>query len=124
MSKYLESGQTKCTRGGSTLGRLCKTSRNVLRKRNLPCQLQGSKKTLCLPGATSYLQGSYPFLNKKFKDFLRTFKVTFSIFKGLHSVQKRAWSLCLFLVLPQHEKFYPEGLSVFASFPLQFSLNY
>ena len=64
-----------------------------------------------------------PFLNKKFKDFSRTFKDTFRIFKGLHAVQKRAWSLSFF-VLPHHEKFYPEGLSVFASFPLQFSLNF
>ena len=28
-----------------------------------------------------------------------------------------------FLVLPQHEEFYPEGLSLFAPFHLQFSLN-
>ena len=108
MSKFLESGQTKCTRGGSTLGRLCKTSRNVLRKRNLPCQLQGSKKTLCLPGATSCLQGSYPFLNKKFKDFSRTFKDTFRIFNGLHSVQKRAWSLCLFSFFHTMRNFIPK----------------
>ena len=50
------------------------------------------------------------FLNKKFKDFSRTFKDTFPIFQGLHLVQKRALSLS-FLVLPQHEQFYPEGLS-------------
>ena len=41
-------------------------------------------------------QGTRPFLNKKFKDFSRTFKNTFPIFQGLHSVQKRASSLCLF----------------------------
>ena len=41
-------------------------------------------------------QGSYPFLNKNFKDFSRTFKDTFRIFQGLHSVQKRDLSLCLF----------------------------
>ena len=46
--------------------------------------------TLSLP------QGSYPFLNKNFKDFTRTFKDTFRIFQGLHSVQKRDLSLCLF----------------------------
>ena len=28
------------------------------------------------------------------------------------------------LVLPQHEQFYPEGLSVFAPFSLEFYLNY
>ena len=35
------------------------------------------------------------FLNKKFKDFSKAFKDTFPIFHGLHSVQKRALSLCL-----------------------------
>ena len=34
--------------------------------------------------------------NKNFKDFSRTFKDTFRIFQGVHSVQKRALSLCLF----------------------------
>ena len=29
-----------------------------------------------------------------------------------------------FLVLPQHEQFFPEGLSVFAPFSLEFYLNY
>ena len=29
------------------------------------------------------IQGSYPFLKKKFKDFSRTFKDTFLIFQGL-----------------------------------------
>ena len=37
-----------------------------------------------------------PFLTKNFKDFSRTFKETFCIFQGLHSVQKRDLSLCLF----------------------------
>ena len=41
-------------------------------------------------------QGSYPFLPKKIKDFSKTFKVTFPIFQGLYSVQRRALSLCLF----------------------------
>ena len=36
------------------------------------------------------------FLNKKFKDFSRTFKDPFPIFQGLHSVQKRVLSLCLY----------------------------
>ena len=35
----------------------------------------------------------------------RTFQGHFPIFKGLHSVQKRALSLCVFIkVLPQHEQ--------------------
>ena len=33
-------------------------------------------------------QGSYPFLNKKFMDFSRTFKDTFPIFQGLYSIKK------------------------------------
>ena len=36
-----------------------------------------------------------PFFTKKIKDFSRTFKDTFPIFRGLHSVQRRALSLCL-----------------------------
>ena len=59
--------------------------------------------------------GFVPFLNKKFKEFSRTFKETFPIFQGLHLVQKRALSLS-FLVLPQHEQFYPDRFSVFAPF--------
>ena len=50
-----------------------------------------------------YLQGSYPFLNKKFKNFSRTFKDTFPIFQGRHSVQKKSLESMSFLVLPQHE---------------------
>ena len=60
-------------------------------------------------------QDSCIFSNKKFKHFSRTFKDTFPIFQRLHSVQKRVLSLS-FLVLPQYEQFYPEGLSVFAPF--------
>ena len=33
-------------------------------------------------------------------------------------------SIIEILVLPQHEQFYPEGLSVFAPFSLEFYLNY
>ena len=50
-----------------------------------------------------YCQGLYHVLNKKLKVFSRTLKDTFPIFQGLHSMQKRALTLCLFLVLPQHE---------------------
>ena len=60
------------------------------------------------------IQGSYPFLNKKFKDFSRTFKDTFPIFfKASIQCKKEPWVLCLFSVPPQHDQFYPEGLSVF-----------
>ena len=61
------------------------------------------------------IQGLNPFLNKKFKDFSRTF-THISIFQRLHSVEKRA--SMYFLTLPEHEQIYPEGLSVFAPFPL------
>ena len=53
----------------------------------------------------------------------RTFKDSFPIFQGLHAVQKRDLSSS-FLVLPQHELVYPEGLSVFVPLPLEFYLNY
>ena len=48
------------------------------------------------------------FLNKKFKDFSRTFKDTFPIFQGLHSVQKRALSLCLFWFFNRMSNFIPK----------------
>ena len=64
-------------------------------------------------------RGSYPFLNKKFKDFSRTFKDTFP--KDSRQCKKEPMS---FLVLPQNKKFYPEGLPVFAPFSLGFYLNY
>ena len=57
----------------------------------LQVKLQWKKKT-----SSDCRQGSYPFLNKNFKDFSRTFKNTFCIFQGLNSVQKRDLSLCLF----------------------------
>ena len=44
----------------------------------------------------------------------RTFKDTFPIFQGLHSVRKKSLESMSFLVLPQHEQFYPEVLSLFA----------
>ena len=40
-------------------------------------------------GLLSYIQGLYPFLNKKFKYF------TFPIFQGLHQCKKSALSLCI-----------------------------
>ena len=52
--------------------------------------------------------GFVPFLNKKFKDFSRTFKDSIQC-------KKEPWALS-FLVLPQHKQFHPEGLSVFAPF--------
>ena len=52
-------------------------------------------------------------------DVSRTFKDTFPIFQGLHSMQKRALSLFLFWFFHNASNF-----SVSAPFPLQFSLNY
>ena len=51
----------------------------------------------------SQIQGSYPFLNKNFKDILRT-----------PISAKKSLKCTSFLVVPQQEQFYPEGLSVFA----------
>ena len=49
------------------------------------------------PNTTKFeIQGFIPVLNKNFKDFSRTFKDSFPSFQGLHSVQKRQLSLCLF----------------------------
>ena len=57
--------------------------------------LEKCSHNLCIRYTVPLLlkKGSYPFLNKKFKDFSRTFKDTFPIFQGFHSVQKRALSL-------------------------------
>ena len=76
--------------GFSTLSQnsTCISSQEVKLQVKLPVE---KKKTSSDCG-----QGSYPFLNKNFKDFSRTFKDTFRIFQGLHSVQKRDLSLYLF----------------------------
>ena len=57
----------------------------------------------CVSSNSHWNQGSYPFLNKKFTNFSRTFKDTFPIFQGRHSVQKKSLESMSFLVLPQHE---------------------
>ena len=71
------------------------------------------------------IQGSYRFLNKKFKDFSRTFRDTFSIFQGLHSVQKRALSLCLFWFFHNTSNFIPKVfLCLLISLRSSSKLNY
>ena len=65
--------------------------------------------------------GLRPFFEqKKFKGFSRTFqglsRTYFPFSRTLFSAKKS-------LVLPQHEQFYPEGLSVFAPFSLEFYLK-
>ena len=66
--------------------------------------------------------GFRPFFEQeKFKDFSRTFQglsgTYFPFSRTLFSAKKS-------LVLPQHEQFYPKGLSAFAPFSLEFYLNY
>ena len=82
----------------------------------LSCITSTTFKTSCKSGINS--QGSYPFLNKKFKDFSRTH---FAFFKDSNQCKKRALSLCLFSVLPHQENFIPK-VFVFVPFPLQFPL--
>ena len=57
-------------------------------------------------------QGSYPFLNKKFKDFSQDFEGHISYFSRTPFNAKKSLESTSFLVLPQHEQFYPEDLSV------------
>ena len=53
--------------------------------------------------------------SRTFQELSRTNFPFFSPFSG----KKRLESTCMsFLVLPQHEQFYPERLSMFAPFPL------
>ena len=63
-------------------------------------------------------------LNKNFKPraFQGLQRTHFPFFKDSIFAKKRL-EFMSFLVLPQHEEFYPEGLSLFAPFRLQFSLN-
>ena len=52
-----------------------------------------------------------PFLNKKFKDFSRSFQDIFLLVKDSIQSKKESW---VSLVLQQHEQFHPEGFFVFA----------
>ena len=69
----------------------------------------------------SFQIGIVPFFEQEIQGLS---KDTFLILQELHSVQKRALSLCLDLVLPQHEQIYPEGISVFELFSLELYLDY
>ena len=75
----------------------------------LSCITSTTFKTSCKSGINS--QGSYPFLNKKFKDFSKTHFA----FQGLHSMP-------LFFSSSTSGEFYPEGLSV-CSFSFTVSLS-
>ena len=73
------------------------------------------------------VHGSYPFLNKKFKDFSRTFKDFqghISHFSRTPFSAKKSLESMSVLLRSHHEQFYREDLSVFAPFPWQFSLDY
>ena len=61
----------------------------------------------------------YPFLNKKLKDFSRTFKDRFPIFQGLHSVQKRALSLYFFGSSPTWAILSWRSFCVYSFLPLE-----
>ena len=68
--------------------------------------------------------GSHAFLNKQFKNFSRTFKDTFPIFQGLHSVQKRALSLCLFCSSAIWEILWRRSFCVYSFFFGVLLINY
>ena len=75
-------------------------------------QLKQKEKKLPEIKKINYNQCSYPFLNKKFKDFSRTFKDTFRIFQGPHSVHKKSLESMSFFSSSTSGEFYPEGLCV------------
>ena len=62
--------------------------------------------------------GFRPFLEQKIQGLFKAFQGCISHFSRTPFSAKKS------LVLPQHEQSYPEGLSVFAPFTLEFYLNY
>ena len=92
----------------------CLLQSSILQVQPFPCFLVLQKPSLVHFCFVTWvlLTGFVSFFEQKVQGLLRTH---LTIFQGLHSaVQKRVLSLCLFSVLPQHEQFYPEGLSMFA----------
>jgi len=63
------------------------------------------------------------FFKQKLQGLFKDFQGHISHFSRTPFLQKKSLEFMSFLVLPQHEEFYPEGLSLFAPFCLQFSLN-
>ena len=63
------------------------------------------------------------FLTKNSRTFQGLSRTHYPFFKDPFSVKKSLKSMS-FLVLPQHEQFYPQGLFVFAPFPLELYFNY
>ena len=65
--------------------------------------------------------GFVPFVEQK---ILWTFQGHISNFSRTSFSAKKSLESMSFLALPHQQEFYPEGLSVFTPFPLQFPLNY
>ena len=64
-------------------------------------------------------QGLYLFLEQKIQGLFKDFQGQISHFSRTPFSTKKSLESMTFLVLPQHEQFYPERLSVFAPFPLR-----
>ena len=56
-------------------------------------------------------QGSYPFFGQKLQGLFKDFQGHISHFSRTPFSAKKSLESMSFLVLPQHEQFYPEGLS-------------
>ena len=81
------------------------------------CQVITLSSVLLTTGFVLFLSLKIQGLFKDFQGHISNFSRTpFSAKKSLESTS--------FLVLPQHEQFYPEGLSVFAPFSLEFYIHY
>ena len=65
-----------------------------------------------------------PFFEQKIQGLFKDFQKHVSHFSRSPFSAKKSLESVSFLVLPQHEQFYPQGLSVFVPFPLEFYLNY
>ena len=55
------------------------------------------------PGVLTIYWGSYPFMNKTFKDFSRTFKAIFPTFQWTQFSAKKGLQSLSFSLLSQHE---------------------
>ena len=63
-------------------------------------------------------QSFLPFFEQKTRGLFKDFQGQISHFSRTLFSTKKSLKSMTFLVLPQHEQFYGEGLSVFAHFPL------
>ena len=67
---------------------------------------------------TCIILGFTPFFEQKIQGLFKDFQGQISHFSSTPFSTKKSLEFMTFLVLPQHEQIYPEGLSVFAPFPL------